>query len=83
MSPLEWCDDALEFGVVDTVEFGDPGFMSFGVVFPIDLLSDLMGESAVEFVTFCCARRSCFRNLARRFWNQTCFYLIAKLNTKI
>lgn len=72
ISPLEWCEDALEFGVVDTVEFGEPGFMSFGVKLPSDLLSDLIGESDDELVTFCWAKRSCFRNLARRFWNQTC-----------
>lgn len=68
ISPFEWWDEALEFGVVDTVEIGEPGFMSFGVVFPVDLPSDLIGESDdVLFVTFCCANRSCLRNLARLF----------------
>lgn len=71
MSPFEWCDEALEFGVVDTVELGDPGLISFGVVFPTDLPSDLIGESDDVLVTFCCAKRSCFLNFARRFWNQT------------
>lgn len=67
MSPFEWCDEALEFGVVDTVELGEPGLISFGVVFPTDFPSDFIGESDDVFVTFCCARRSCLRNLARRF----------------
>lgn len=58
MSPFEWCDEALEFGVVDTVEFGEPGFISFGVVFPTDLPSDLIGESDDVFDTFCWANRS-------------------------
>lgn len=67
MSPFEWWDEALEFGVVDTVEFGEPGLISFGVVLPTDFPSDLIGESDVVFVTFCCANRSCFLNLARIF----------------
>lgn len=78
MSPIEWCDDALEFGVVDTVDIGEPGFMSFGVVLPAladdDLPSDLISEPlslVLLLVTFCWARRSCLRNLARRFWNHT------------
>lgn len=71
MSPFEWWDEALEFGVVDTVEFGEPGLISFGVVLPTDFPSDLIGESDVVFVTFCCARRSCLRNFARLFWNHT------------
>lgn len=65
MSPFEWCDEALEFGVVDTVEFGEPGLISLGVVFPTDFPSDLIDESDVVFVAFCCAKRSCLRNLAR------------------
>lgn len=70
-SPLfEWCDDAVEFGVVDTVDIGEPGRISFGVVLPADLLSVLINESEL-LDTFCWASRSCFRNLARRFWNQT------------
>lgn len=71
MSPFEWWDEALELGVVEMVEFGEPGLMSFGVVFPTDFPSDLIDESDDVFVTFCCAKRSCFRNFARRFWNQT------------
>lgn len=66
-SPLfEWCDDAVEFGVVDTADIGEPGRMSFGVVLPADLLSVLISESEL-LDTFCWAIRSCLRNFARRF----------------
>lgn len=67
---FEWCDDAVEFGVVDTVEIGEPGRPSFGVVSPADLLSVFITESEL-FVAFCWAKRSCLRNFARRFWNHT------------
>lgn len=86
MSAFDRCDEALELGVVETVDSGDPGFMSFGVVLPIDDDDDLFSlltcvgvcdKFSVELCallepeTFCWARRSCLRNLARRFWNQT------------
>ena len=75
ISPLDWCDDALEFGVVETVDKGEPGLMSLGVVFPADfcsLLTDVF-ESCVLLLldTFCWAIRSCFLNFALRFWNHT------------
>lgn len=80
------CDEALELGVVDTVDMGELGLMMslIGVVLPpwffissftlLLLLLLLLGCSEEEFewfVTFCCAIRSCFRNFARRFWNHT------------
>lgn len=78
ISPFEWCDEALELGVVETVEIGEPGLISFGVVFPPPLLllpdfpSALICESEeLLLVTFCWASRSCLRNFARLFWNQT------------
>lgn len=79
MSPFEWWEEALEFGVVDTVEIGEPGFMSFGVELPPppplpDFPSLFIWESDDEFDTFCWAKRSCLRNFARRFWNQTWKY---------
>lgn len=49
---------------------GDPGLMSFGVVFPVLLFfpSDLICESeALLLETFCWANRSCLRNFARLF----------------
>lgn len=72
MSPFEWCEDALEFGVVDRLDIGDPGFVSLDVGFSVDLPSVFIDES-VEWLLdiFCWDSRSCFRNLARRFWNQT------------
>lgn len=78
MSPFDWWDDALELGVVDIVDNGEPGFISFGVVLPVNepfpLFSCLIpsGDVVLLFVTFCCASRSCFLNFALRFWNQTC-----------
>ena len=70
---LDWCDDALEFGVVETLDKGELGLMSF--VDP-DFVSHFtcVSESLVELellLTFCCANLSCFRNFARRFWNHT------------
>lgn len=81
------CDEAFEVGVVDTVDMGELGLMMslIGVVFPpwffissftllllLLLLLLWCSEEELEwFVTFCWAIRSCFRNLARRFWNHT------------
>ena len=70
---LDWCDDALEFGVVETLDKGELGLMSF--IDP-DFVSHFtcVSESLVELellLTFCCANLSCFRNFARRFWNHT------------
>lgn len=79
ISPIEWCDEALELGVVDTADMGEPGFMSLGVVFPqfppddvlpSDFICELVSDDEL-LVTFCWASRSCLRNLALRFWNQT------------
>lgn len=81
------CDEAFEFGVVEMVDMGELGLIMslIGVVFPppwpfisnltLLLLLLLLWCSDDEFEwldTFCWAIRSCFRNLARRFWNQTC-----------
>jgi hypothetical protein len=74
MSLLDWCDDALEFGVVEIFDKGELGFfISFGVPDLVSLFTCVM-ESLVELellVTFCWASLSCFRNLALLFWNQT------------
>lgn len=68
----------LEFGVVEIPECGEPGFMSLlprlDLVLP--LLSALMlgwvlAPSLELLEVFCWANRSCLRNFARRFWNQT------------
>lgn len=80
----EGCEeDVFELGVVDTVDVGELGLMMslIGVVLPpwffissLILLLLLLWCSDEEFewlVTFCWAIRSCFRNFARRFWNQT------------
>lgn len=72
ISPFEWWDEALEFGVVETLDSGEPGFISFGVVFPAVWPSVFIDDGSDElFTAFCCAWRSCFRNFALRFWNQT------------
>lgn len=81
-SPLDecWLETLLvfEFGVVETLELGEPGFTSLpplDMLFVVPLLSALMlvklGLSLLEFDTFCWARRSCFLNLALLFWNHT------------
>lgn len=81
MSPFEdWWDEilVLELGVVETPEWGDPGLISLvlilDLVVPLD--SDLTllcvfvpSEELLE--AFCCAKRSCLRNFALLFWNQT------------
>lgn len=91
MSPFDWWEEALELGVVDTLESGEPGLMSLGVVLPAatppfeDFCSLLTDDESAPLLllllvlllllllleTFCWAIRSCFRNFARRFWNQT------------
>lgn len=70
----------FEFGVVDTLECGEPGFTSLLLVrgdFVLPLDSALifvvgLGLSEVMLEAFCCANRSCLRNFALLFWNHTC-----------
>lgn len=72
MSPFEWWDDALELGVVEIFDMGEPGFMSFGVEFPVLCPSVFIDDESDPLLDdFCCAWRSCFRNFARLFWNHT------------
>lgn len=82
-SPFDdWCEDTLAFelGVVEMPEWGDPGLTaSFPPKFDLDealpsafMLVCVPGLSKLLLLdAFCCARRSCLRNLARLFWNQT------------
>lgn len=78
ISLFDWCDDdALELGVVETFDSGEPGLISFGVPFnELDLLLSLL-TCVVTFsfdvlfdpcVTFCCANRSCLRNFAWKMY---------------
>lgn len=84
-SPFElwWLEMlVLLFGVVLIADPGEPGFTSLpGVLLPAGLDPPLepvslftadcwLPESDV-LDAFCCASRSCLRNLALRFWNHT------------
>lgn len=84
ISPLfEWRLDILlvfELGVVDMLEWGDPG-LTLSLLLLIEFFVELLfsalifvvgfGLSELMLEDFCCARRSCFLNFALLFWNQT------------
>uniref|UniRef100_A0A182QNL8 Uncharacterized protein n=1 Tax=Anopheles farauti TaxID=69004 RepID=A0A182QNL8_9DIPT len=65
----------MSFGVVlppFTDDFSLPGPPLLLLPLLLLLLVLLLLLLLLLLDTFCCAMRSCLRNLARRFWNQTC-----------
>lgn len=72
ISLFDWWDDALEFGVVETLDRGgELGLVSFDVPDLLSLFTCAISPELELLVTFCWANLSCLRNFARLFWNHT------------